>query len=117
MIQHVGLEVPAGVADDEVAFWELLGFAEMVLADDLAVRARWVERDGAQVHLLLTDGGAVIPPRGHAAIVIADYDDMIARLRVAGHEAAPRTAYWGAARTQVRSPAGHLVELTAAPPS
>jgi hypothetical protein len=102
-------------AGEEVGFWALLGFAEMVLADDLAGRARWVERDGFQVHLLFCDA-PVAPPRGHAAIVVADYDAVVARLRAAGHEAAPRQEYWGSPRTQVRSPAGHLVELMAAPP-
>ena len=115
MIQHVGLEVPRTAAAEEVEFWALLGFAEMVLADDLAGRARWVERDGFQVHLLFSDA-PVVPPAGHAAIVICDYDAVVARLRAVGHEAAPRREYWGAPRTQVRSPAGHLVELLAAPP-
>ncbi len=117
MIQHVGLEVALTAGGQEVRFWELLGFEEMVLADDLAGRARWVERDGCQVHLLLSESAAVVPSRGHAAIVVADYAAVIARLRAAGHEAAPRTEYWGAARTQVHSPAGHLVELMAAAPA
>lgn len=113
--QHVGLEVARTAAGEEVAFWALLGFAEMVLADDLAGRARWVERDGFQVHLLFSDA-PVVPAVGHVAIVVADYDAVVARLRAAGHEAAPRTQYWGVPRTHVRSPAGHLVELMAAPP-
>lgn len=116
MIQHVGLEVPHAAAGQEVAFWGLLGFSEMVLADDLAGRARWVERNGVQVHLLFSDA-AVVPPAGHVAIVVTDYDAVVALLRAAGHEAAPRREYWGAPRTQVRSPAGHLVELMAAPPA
>ena len=44
-------------------------------------------------------------------------DAAIARLRAAGHEAAPRREYWGAARTQVHTPAGHRVEVMAAPPA
>jgi len=116
MIQHVGLEVAPTAAGQEVAFWGLLGFGEMVLADDLAGRARWVERDGVQVHLLFADA-PVVPAAGHVAIVIPDYDAVVALLRAAGHEAAPRREYWGAPRTQVRSPAGHLVELMAAPPA
>ncbi len=116
VVQHVGLEVTETAAGQEVEFWALLGFAEMVLADDLAGRARWVEREGVQVHLLFSDA-PVVPPAGHAAIVVGDYDAVVARLRTAGHEAASRREYWGAPRTQVRSPAGHLVELMAAPPA
>ena len=100
MIQHVGLEVPGTAAGEEVSFWELLGFEEMVLADDLTGRARWVERDGFQVHLLFSDA-AVVPALGHAAIVVGDYEAVVARLRAAGHAAEPRAEYWGAPRTQV----------------
>ena len=116
MIQHVGLEVARSQTDAEVEFWALLGFVEMMLDDDLAGRARWVAREGFQVHLLFRDA-PVVPAAGHAAIVIGDYEAVVARLRAAGHEAAPRREYWGSPRTQVRSPAGHLVELTAAPPA
>ena len=96
-----------------MAFWALLGFAEVTLDAGLAARARWVERDGFQVHLLFCEA-PVVPAAGHVAIAVPDYDAVVARLRAAGHEAAPRAEYWSAPRTQVRSPAGHLVELTAA---
>jgi len=41
---------------------------------------------------------------------------VLARLRAARHDAAPRAEHFGSPRTQVRSPAGHLVELMAPPP-
>lgn len=113
MIHHVGLEVRAQDADAEVAFWALLGYVEVAPpTPSLGGRSRWVERAGSQIHLLLTDA-PVIPPSGHVAVVAQDYDAVVAELRAAGHEAAERTRYWGAARTQVVSPAGHLVEITA----
>lgn len=119
MIHHVGLEIREGDADAEVAFWALLGFAEVPPpAQSLAARSRWVERAGTQVHLLFA-GAPVIPGAGHVAVVAADYDAIVGALRAAGHEAAERERYWGdppAARTQVISPAGHRVEVMAAPP-
>lgn len=117
MIHHVGLEVPAASTDAEVAFWALLGFREVTPPDpSLAERSRWVQsRDGFQIHLL-TVAAPVVPVTGHVAVVTAAYGDTVAALRAAGHEAAPRREYWDAPRTQVRSPAGHLVELTARPP-
>lgn len=115
MIHHAGLEILRSGADAEVAFWALLGFAEVEPPEGLRERARWVERGGAQIHLLY-DEDPVVPGQGHVAVVAADYDEVIARLRAAGHEARPRREYWGAARTQVHTPAGHRVELTAAPP-
>lgn len=116
MIQHVGLEIREQDAEDEVAFWALLGFAEVAPPEaSLAARSRWVERDGDQIHLLYADAPA-IPAAGHVAVVAADYDAVVAALRSAGHDAAPRAEYWGAARTQVVTPAGHRVEVMAARP-
>ena len=115
MIQHVGLEVARTAAGEEVEFWALLGFREVAPPASLRERARWVELGGFQVHLLFADA-PVVPVLGHAAIVVADYDAVIARLRAAGHAAEPRAEHWGAPRTQVHTPAGHRVELMAAPP-
>lgn len=117
MIHHVGLEVRERDADAEVAFWSLLGFAEVPPpAPSLAARSRWVEcAGGSQIHLLFTDDPAV-PAAGHVAVVAASYDAVVAALRAAGHDAAERERYWQAARTQVVSPAGHRIEIVAAPP-
>ncbi|MCU0314353.1 MAG: VOC family protein [Solirubrobacteraceae bacterium] len=115
-LHHAGLELRPEDAEAEVAFWGLLGWTEVEPPAGLGERARWVERGGAQIHLLVTETPSV-PAAGHVAVVAPDYDATIARLRAAGHEAAPRTAYWGAPRTQVISPAGHRVEVMAAPPA
>jgi hypothetical protein len=112
VIHHVSLEVDEHDADAEVAFWELLGCSELTPPGALAARARWVERDGVQVHLVYAQTPA-IPRAGHVAIVVADYDAVLARLRAQRHDAAPRAEHFGAPRTQVRSPAGHLVEVMA----
>ena len=114
MIHHVSLEVAPGGADAEVAFWALLGFCEVTPPGELGERARWVALEGVQVHLLFADRPDV-PADGHVAITTRDYDTVIARLRAAGHEAAPRREHFGAPRTQVRSPGGHLVEVMAPP--
>lgn len=103
MIQHVAYECPDLAA--EVAFWETLGFAQV---DALVPGWRWLERGGTQVHL--REGDATVAA-GHVAVVVEDYERVRAALG-----GAPRSEYWGAPRTQVRSPAGHLVELMAAPP-
>jgi len=115
VIHHVALEVRAGDADAEVLFWGLLGFTEVAVPSSLAARARWVERGGQQIHVLYADD-PVIAPQGHVAIVAEPYDETVARLHAGGHDAAPRAAHWGAARTQVRTPAGHRVEVMAAAP-
>ncbi len=116
MIHHASLELRREDCHAEVAFWELLGFAEVVPPAVLAERGRWVQRGEVQVHLVFS-ADPVIPRDGHVAVALADYDAVLARLRGTGHEAAPRTEHFGSPRTQVHSPAGHLVELMAPPPA
>ncbi len=115
MIHHVGLEVTPADADGEVAFWALLGFSEVEPPGSLGERSRWVERDGRQIHLLLSDL-PVIAAQGHVALHAPDYEAVCERLRAARFQVEPREQHWGAPRAFVRSPAGHRVELMAAPP-
>jgi hypothetical protein len=46
MLQHVTLEVTPAQVRDCVAFWELLGFAEVTPPPLLRDRFTWVEREG-----------------------------------------------------------------------
>ena len=117
MIQHVALEVREGDADGEVAFWALLGFAEVEPPGTLRKRSRWVQRRGSQVHLMFSDD-PVAPPAGHVAVMCGtDFDDFVAALRGAGFAVDPREEHWGAARAFTRSPSGHRVEVMALPPT
>jgi catechol 2,3-dioxygenase-like lactoylglutathione lyase family enzyme len=110
VIHHVAVEVREPDTDRCVAFWALLGFAEVAPPGRLRERSRWVERDGMQVHLLFADD-PVIAPEGHVAVVAADYEATLARLRAAGFEPDPRSEHWGSPRCFVRDPAGHRVEV------
>jgi catechol 2,3-dioxygenase-like lactoylglutathione lyase family enzyme len=112
-IHHVALETgPADVAAC-VEFWGLLGYEPVEAPPSLRGRATWVERDGRQVHFMHADDPAV-PPNGHVALVAGEAE--VRALAAAGHDVESRTPHWGAARWYVRDPAGHLVELMAAPP-
>jgi len=114
VIQHVALETRRADGDAEAAFWALLGFRAVAPPPALRERARWLERSGTQVHLLWAEEPLIA---GHVAVVAPDAHAVtLERLRAAGHEPEPRAAHWGAARAYVRSPAGHLVEVMAAPP-
>jgi catechol 2,3-dioxygenase-like lactoylglutathione lyase family enzyme len=116
VLQHVALEVEEDRADACVAFWALLGFAEVDPPPALRGASRWVERGATQIHLMFVDR-PVAPPRGHAAVVADDYEATLAVLREHGHEPDPRREHWGAPRAFVRDPAGHRVEIMAAPPA
>ena len=115
MLQHVTLEVGADDVRPCVAFWELLGFTEMEPPPMLRDRFTWVERDGTQIHLVPVD--APVPaPEGHVAVVADDYDAVLARLVDAGFALREGSNAWDAARSFVRDPAGHLVEVMSRAP-
>src|SRR3954470_12089950 len=116
MLQHVTIELAGDQVEACVAFYALLGFVEVEPPASLAGRATWVERDGTQVHLMPVDE-PVVPPSGHHAVLVSDYDATFTALRDAGFEPEPRQEHWGAARSFVRNPAGHRVELMAASPA
>ena len=115
MLQHVANETRREDVDAVLAFWALLGFRAVEPPPTLRGRTRWVERDGTQIHLLLTDD-PVVPPSGHAAIVVDDYEATLAALRAAGHAVEPRTEHWGVPRAFATDPSGHVVEVMSAPP-
>ena len=114
-LQHVTLELRREDAEVCVAFYALLGFARVDPPESLADRAAWLQAGATQIHLMWVDE-PVVPPDGHVAVVAADYDATVGALRSAGFEVDPRAEHWGAARCFVRDPAGHRVEVMAAPP-
>ena len=115
MLQHVSIETRREDADACARFYELLGFRRVDPPSSLGDRALWVERDGTQLHLMFADD-PVVPPHGPHAVVVDDYETTLGALREAGFEPEPRDEHWGAPRSFVRDPAGHRVELMAAPP-
>jgi catechol 2,3-dioxygenase-like lactoylglutathione lyase family enzyme len=115
-VQHVALELRLRDVEPCVAFYALLGFARVDPPDSLADRAVWLQSGATQIHLLWVDE-PVVAPEGHVAVIAGDYDAVVAALRSAGFEVEPRAEHWGAPRCFVRDPAGHRVEVMAAPPS
>ena len=116
MLQHVTVELPRYLVDACADFYALLGFRRVEPPDSLAGRAVWMERGGTQIHLMHVDN-PVVPPQGHAAVLVEDYDAAFAALRDAGHDPEPRSEHWGSPRCFVRDPAGHRVEVMACSPA
>lgn len=114
MLHHVGIEVAPGDIPRSVELWEVLGFEQVEPPSTLA-EFTWLEREGTQVHLMPTESPTV-PPRGHTAIVVADFDQVLAELGEHGFEVERRREHWGVPRALVIAPSGHRVELMAAPP-
>ena len=68
-----------------------------------------------QIHLLYAEA-PTIPPEGHTAVLVDDYDGVFESLERAGFQPERRREHWGAPRSVVHDPAGHRVEVMAAPP-
>lgn len=114
MLHHVGIEVTSGDVPRSVEFWETLGFEQVVPPSTLS-EYTWLERGGTQVHLMPTDEPTV-PPRGHTAIVVADFDRTVSDLVNHDFEVERRREHWGAPRALATAPGGHRVELMGAAP-
>ncbi len=114
MIHHVGIEVAPEDVERVAELFELLGF-ERVQPPPSLTEFTWLEREGTQVHLM-PDPDPVAPPRGHLAVVVPEFEATLAALRARGFEVEAAREHWGAARARVLAPAGHRVELMAAPP-
>ena len=115
MLQHVSIEVPPEAVEATVEFWRLVGFEPVDSPEALGGNVTWLERTGTQIHLIHT-AQASVPVLGHAAVVVDDFEDALERVAAAGHEVSETRELWGARRAFAISPAGHRVELMAAPP-
>ena len=115
MLQHVTLEVAPEDIERSVEFWSLLGFRRVEPPPALAETFVWVERNGTQIHLERNES-PVVPPHGHAAVVVADFEPSVERLRGAGFETTVGSEHWGSPRAKAVAPGGHRLELMAFPP-
>ncbi|MGN6257514.1 MAG: VOC family protein [Solirubrobacterales bacterium] len=115
MLHHVGIEVAPADIEATVGFFELLGF-ERVEPPVALRKYTWLEREGTQVHLM-PEEEPTVPSPGHLAVIVADFEAAVRRLREAGLEVEPKREHWGAPRALAFSPGGHRVELMAAPPA
>jgi hypothetical protein len=57
-----------------------------------------------------------VPPRGHTAVVVADFERTFTALGEGGFEIERRHEHWDVPRAVVIAPGGHRVELMAATP-
>lgn len=115
MLHHVSLEVRPEHVEGCVACWELLGFVRIEAPEALGGYVTWLEREGTQIHLIESDA-ATVPPLGHPAVVVADFEATFAALQRDGHRPERHRELWGEPRAFVTMPGGQKVEFMAAPP-
>lgn len=116
MLQHAGIEIVPAEVDRAVLLFELLGFERVDPPPSLAGGYTWVERADTQIHLMHEDD-PVVPPRGHVAVVVPDFEAALERLREHGFDPEPHREHWSVPRSVVVLPGGQRVEMMAAPPS
>jgi len=115
VLHHVGIEIAPADIEAAVGFFELIEFARVEPPETLS-EYTWLEREGTQVHLMPVQDPTV-PSPGHLAIVVADFDATVERLREHGFEVEPKREHWGEPRVLAIAPGGHRVELMGAPPA
>lgn len=109
--------MPPDEVERTVEFWRLLGFDRLPAPEAIAGYVTWLERGDSQIHLIHTPEPSV-PSLGHPAVVApGDFEATVAALRNAGFEFEEARDLWGERRGFAVAPAGHRVEVMAAPPA
>ena len=95
----------------------LLGFHSLDKPAALAARGgRWYQRDDAVIHLGV-EVGFQPARKAHPALIVDDYDRLVARLATSGVEVRPDGEFPGRRRCYVDDPVGNRLELIDAAPS
>lgn len=114
-LDHVQVAMPRGGEEQARAFYGgLLGMREVAKPAPLAARGGcWFEAQGAQIHLGVDEPFA--PARkAHPALIVADLDALVARLRAAGAALKEDdAAELGRRRIYASDPFGNRIELIA----
>lgn len=115
MIHHVSLEVQPADSDRVIEMFELLGFTQVPEPEVFQGNVKWLESDGTQIHLILSEA-ATVPMLGHVAVVAPEFDATDAALRQAGFEVEEHQQLWGARRHFVLGPQNLRTEFMEFPP-
>jgi len=113
-LDHVQLAMPpGGEAAAEAFYRDVLGFAVVPKPEPLASRGgRWFSCGPVQVHL---GAEADFRParKAHPALVVDDFDALLASLEAAGVKWRPDEELPGVRRCHIEDPFGNRIELIA----
>ena len=106
------LAMPVGGEDQAEAFYSgLLGLTRVPKPDHLAARGGcWFESPGVKIHLGVEQDFRAAK-KAHPALLTANLDGIVDRLREAGAELADDEPLDGFRRTYVFDPFGNRIEL------
>lgn len=111
-IDHVQLAMPAGMEDQTRAFYAgLLGMQEIEKPAELKKRGGcWFASGSVQIHLGV-DPEFRPARKAHPALLCADYDGLVARLKNAGFDAKDDVSIPEVRRCHIFDPFGNRIEL------
>jgi catechol 2,3-dioxygenase-like lactoylglutathione lyase family enzyme len=111
-VDHVQLAAPAGCEKDARRFFgEVLGLEEIEKPVPLRDRGGVWFRVGAQQLHVGVEADFVPARKAHPAFSVAEYDELLARLRAAGIEVAEDDSLASVRRCYVLDPWGNRLEL------
>ena len=117
-LHHVNVVVPVGATGNVVSFYaETLGLRQVAKpSEGVAQTGAWFDIDdtGSQVHVSERDGERhpqTHSASAHWALVVDDYDDLLARLRDRGAPWEDQPPIFGGRRGFTRDPEGNRVEI------
>jgi catechol 2,3-dioxygenase-like lactoylglutathione lyase family enzyme len=110
-LDHVQLAMPPNGEEQARGFYrDILGLAEVAKPAELKDRGGcWFERDGMKIHLGVEQEFRPAL-KAHPAFLVADFPEMVARLRDAGCEVRPAELA-GLRRLFTSDPFGNRIEL------
>jgi len=115
VLHHVSIEVHPDDVERMLELWTAIGFEHTEAPGPINPFVSWLEHEGTQVHLIHTEEPSV-PLLGHAAVVAAPFEAIVARVRAAAFEVEEHRKLWGARRAFATGPGGHKIELMEFPP-
>jgi catechol 2,3-dioxygenase-like lactoylglutathione lyase family enzyme len=116
VLHHVSLEIAPDDVERTVEFFGPLGFEQIAAPEPIAPFVTWLEAGDTQIHLIHTPEPTT-PTLGHPAVVAADFESALSRLRDAGFTVEDADELWGERRSFAILPGGQRVEVMAAPPA
>ena len=111
-LDHVQVAIPAGSEDIARTYWiDLIGLTETPKPLALASRGGvWLTGEALNLHLGVQQHFEPAT-QAHPAILVRDYDDLIARLDAAGHEVRPAAELPDLRRFHTHDPFGNRIEF------
>jgi catechol 2,3-dioxygenase-like lactoylglutathione lyase family enzyme len=111
-IDHVQLAMPAGAESEARGFYSgLLGLPELPKPPQLAARGGcWFESDSVKIHLGV-DADFRPAKKAHAALLVDDLSDLVARLTAGGIDVVDDEPLEGYERVYIYDPFGNRLEL------